>query len=423
MTAKRPHPPGPSTLRPSRICFLQTLGLFLVGLASLPTGSLALPAGWARSALESVSSPELNRGDRETSAAGYYEGIIGVGDVTPGGRADISIRLLGKPTDWVRDEAASVMSPLPDGDFLQFEPRPNVDRTLFGRPFTTNRHGMRDRDYTVEKPRGTFRVAVLGSSIDMGWGVATEEAYVSLLADWLNAHAALRGVERRYEVLNFAVAAYSPLQRVEAYRRKARAFRPDLVLYSATTLDRRLTQIHLCDVFRVRATVPESYDFVRQTLVEAGLTDEDLRTDGQDRLIHKDEIKRKLDPLFWALYDRTVAALAADCRSDGVPLAVMIVPRVGKADAPAARADPVARLFGIAAHNAVPVLDLSATFDDHDPSRFAIAAWDDHPNAPGHRRLFLALTRAIVQDRELYERLFPASQVSGRGTAEERRRP
>jgi hypothetical protein len=404
MIATRPRPPDPPPLRPARVCFLQTLALLLLGLAPLPYGW-----GWARSALDSARSPELNRGDRETSAVGYYEGLIGVGDVTPGGRADISVRLLGKPTDWNRNVAANVMRPLPDGDFLQFEPRPNLDKTLFGRPFATNRHGMRDRDCTVAKPPGTFRVAVLGSSIDMGWGVGVEESYVNLLEDWLNAHAARRGLERRFDVLNFAVAAYSPLQRLEAYRRKARAFRPDLVLFSATTLDQRLTEIHLCDLFRARASVPHEYDFVRQTIVEAGLTDEDLRTDAHDQLVHKDEVKLKLDPHFWALYDRTVAALAADCRSDGVPMALLVIPRVGKADAPAARAEKVARLLGIAAHHAVPVFDLSATFDESDPSRFGIAAWDDHPNALGHRRLFLALTRALVGDRALYEVLFPAA--------------
>ena len=41
-----------------------------------------IPAGWARarSALDSARSPDLNRADRESSAGGYYEGLIGTGD-------------------------------------------------------------------------------------------------------------------------------------------------------------------------------------------------------------------------------------------------------------------------------------------------------------------------------------------------------
>jgi hypothetical protein len=41
-----------------------------------------------------------------------------------------------------------------------------------------------------------------------------------------------------------------------------------------------------------------------------------------------------------------------------------------------------------------------------EPARIEIAAWDDHPNARGHRRLFLALARAVVKDPEFYHMLF-----------------
>ena len=400
MTA--PNRNDATTRRSARVCFLQTLALLALGV-------VPLPLGWARarSAVDSARSSELNRADREASAGGYYEGLIGADDPS-GPRGDLAIRLNGKPTDWNRFHAADVCRPLPNGDFLQFELKANVRKTLFGHAFTTNAHGMRDREYAAEKPEGTFRVAVLGSSMDMGWGISTEETYVNLLEDWLNAHAARRGLGRRFEVLNFAVAAYSPLQRLETYRRKARGFRPDLVVYSATMLDNRLMEIHLCDLFRGHADL--RYGFLRDAVAASGLTAEDVRTDPQDRLLHKEAVKKKLRPYYWSLYDETLAALAADCRSDGVELACMVIPRVGKADAPEARAEPVARLRGIATHHALTMFDLSGTFDNQDPAQFEIAPWDDHPNALGHRRLFLALTRALVKDPTLYPLLFPRTE-------------
>jgi hypothetical protein len=320
--------------------------------------------------------------------------------------------MLRKPTDWARFTAADVTRPLPDADFLQFELKANVRKQLFGHPFTTNPHGMRDRDYTVEKPDGVFRIAVLGSSMDMGWGIGSEETYVKLLEDWLNAHAAKRGSGRRFEVLNFAVAAYSPLQRLEAFRRKALKFRPDLVIYSATMLDTRLMEIHLCDLFRAHANM--RYDFLRKALADASVTPDDLVTGVEDKLINKETVKRKLRPFYWSIYDATIGTLAADCRSEGVALACVIIPRVGKADAPAPRADPVARLRGIAVHHAVPLFDLSGTFDSQDPSLFEITSWDDHPNALGHRRLFLGLSRALVDDPSLYATLFPGPSEAAR---------
>jgi hypothetical protein len=68
----------------------------------------------------------------------------------------------------------------------------------------------------------------------------------------------------------------------------------------------------------------------------------------------------------------------------------------------------LARLAGISARLAVPLIDLTPTFDHTDPAEVAIAPWDDHPNATGHRRIFLALAHALVDRPELYRTLFDA---------------
>jgi hypothetical protein len=389
------HDPG--SVHSARICFAQTLALLLLGLAPVP-------AGWARarSAQDSARSNEMTRTDREIDAGGYYQGLIGVDG--PQGSPAWIVSVYGKRTDWVRFRAAKVSRFL-EGDFLMFELLPNVDRALFGERFTTNSFGMRDRDYSLEKPEGTYRIAVLGSSIDMGWGVGTEETYVNLLEDWLNAHAARRGMSRRFEVLNFAVAAYSPMQRWEAFRRKAVAFDPDMVLYSATLLDTRLIEIYLCDLIQSDVHLPDN--FLRAAFAEAGIGGDDYLREPDGKLANKDSIKAKLRPRYWELYDTTIGLLADDCRARGVPLACLIIPRVGKADAPELRAEPVARLRGIAAHHAVPMFDLTGTFDPYDPAKLEIAAWDDHPNGLGHHRLFRALARCLVDDTTLYQALFP----------------
>ena len=90
----------------------------------------------------------------------------------------------------------------------------------------------------MTKSDGTFRIAVLGSSIEMGWGVKHQDTYINQLEEWLNMHSARLGLvpPRRFEVLNFGVAAYSPMQRLETLHDKVMQFRPDLVIYSATTL-------------------------------------------------------------------------------------------------------------------------------------------------------------------------------------------
>ncbi len=377
--------------------------LLLLALAFIPW-----PERWTflRSLLASARSPELNRAEREVHAAGYYEGLIGGGDGAEGARGELALRLMGKPNGWVRFNDAGVSRMLP-GDFLQFELVPGVRRMLFGQPFVINSHGMHSAEVTVEKPPETFRIALLGSSLDMGWGVTFQETYSHQLEEWLNRHARRlgRNSPRRYEVLNFAVAAYSPLQRLETLRRKALAFHPDLVIYSATMLDPRLMEIHLCDALASKADL--TYGFVKDAFEQAGVGPEQFEVDGEGKLVFKDQIKARMQPHHWTLYDSTIGALAGTCRSAGMPVLVVIIPRVGKADAPLARAESVARLKAIAGHHALPIYDLSDTFDRFDPATIEIAAWDDHPNALGHKRLFLALARSLVKDEARYRLLFP----------------
>ncbi len=390
----------------ARLVMFQSL--LLLGVVLVPW-----PERWAglRSVIASARSPELNRAEREVHAAGYYEGLIGGGDGPEGARGELALRLMGIPNGWVRFTDADVSRMLP-GDFLQFELVPGIQRTLFGRPFVTNSHGMHSPEVALEKPPGSNRIAVLGASLDMGWGVTFEETYSHQLEEWLNWHGRRRGIDpgRRYEVLNFAVAAYSPLQRLETLRRKAMAFHPDLVIYSATMLDLRLMEIHLCDALRTKADL--TYDFVKAALDRAGVGRDRFLVDGEGKLVFKEQIKAAMRPHYWELYDATLGALAGTCRTAGVPLVIVIIPRVGKADAPLARAESVARLKAIAGHHALPIYDLSDSFDRYDPASLEIAAWDDHPNALGHHRLFLALARSLVKDEPRYRLLFPEAGTS-----------
>ncbi len=392
----------------ARLVLLQSC--LLLGVALVPW-----PEKWVslRSVIASARSPELNRAEREVHAAGYYEGLIGGGDGPEGARGELALRLMGKPNGWVRFNDADVSRMLP-GDFLQFELLPGTRRMLFGQPFVTNSHGMHSAEVTLEKPPGTVRIALLGASLDMGWGVTFQETYSHQFEEWLNWHGQRQGYDanQRYEVLNFAVAAYSPLQRLETLRRKALSFRPDLVIYSATMLDLRLMEIHLCDALRTQADL--TYDFVKGTFEKAGVGHDLFEVDAEGKLIHKEEIKTRMRPYYWELYDQTLGALAGTCRSEGVPLVIVIIPRVGKADAPLARAESVARLKAIAGHHALPLYDLSDSFDRYDPASLEIAAWDDHPNALGHRRLFLALARSLVKDEARYHLLFPEA-AAGQG--------
>ena len=138
------------------------------------------------------------------------------------------------------------------------------------------------------------------------------------------------------------MAAYSPVQRLESFRRKARQLDPDLVIYSATMLDPRLTQIHVCGLLQDRADWRATSILPRPPPAPASPP----TTCGWDPTASwptRPPSRRSSDRQLWPIIDATLGELAAACRSDGHPAALLIVPRAGEADAPGQRGADVAR--------------------------------------------------------------------------------
>ena len=50
---------------------------------------------------------------------------------------------------------------------------PSMSTILGGTPVTSNRLGMRDREYQKLKPPNTYRIVLLGVSHDVGTGLRT----------------------------------------------------------------------------------------------------------------------------------------------------------------------------------------------------------------------------------------------------------
>lgn len=379
-------------------------GPILASLALLILGYVPLP-GPLKAIRGSARSMELNRADREATSASYYEGLI---DGTPEqARGDLARRLLGQSQNWGKFHEIEAHADL-HGDFLQFELYPNVDKMAFGARFTTNAFGLRDRPYDVRKPPGVYRIVLLGSSIDMGWGVATPQTYENLLEDWLNRRAEAQGVPRRFEILNLAVAAYSPQQRTEQFQRIGACFAPDLVVYSATMLDPRLTELHLYCLLRDAVDLSD-HPTIRDAIQASGISADDRKLGDDGELVLRDKVKKKLKPLVWSTIDDALSDLRDECDRLGVPLAYSIIPRTGMADAPENRAEPVSTHKAIADKHAQWTIDLSATFDPVEQAKIEIAPWDDHPNARGHELLFRALARSIVDRPELHQAIFGVS--------------
>lgn len=91
-----------------------------------------------------------------------------------------------------------------------------------------NSDGLRDREHSIQKPPGVYRIAILGDSCVEALQVPLDETFGARLARELPACPAFRG--RQVETLNFGVSGYGTAQELLTLKSRVWKYRPDLVL-------------------------------------------------------------------------------------------------------------------------------------------------------------------------------------------------
>jgi hypothetical protein len=154
--------------------------------------------------------------------------LLGLSVLVALGVAELVVRLarLAPAVYSVDIEAQDSAFVLSDNPLLAYEMRPNHRNTRtdgHNINVSTNSHGQRDVERTLEKPEGTTRLLLLGDSVVQGITLADLEQTIS------------RRVERMFadppiEVLNFGVVGYNTRAEVELLRVKGLRFDPDTVV-------------------------------------------------------------------------------------------------------------------------------------------------------------------------------------------------
>jgi hypothetical protein len=96
-----------------------------------------------------------------------------------------------------------------------------------------NSAGFRDREHTLAKPEGTFRIAVLGDSYPEALQVEMQESFWFILEKKLQECGAFGG--KQIEVLNFGVSGYGTAAELLTLRERVWDYSPDLVMLTFTT--------------------------------------------------------------------------------------------------------------------------------------------------------------------------------------------
>ena len=143
------------------------------------------------------------------------------------------IRDFAKQLELNKDKPRGKWDDLPKLKGLFVVATPNIRGTTAGVLFENNQYGFRGPGRPHVKPDGVFRVAVIGDSITMGFGVLYEETYAARLEASL-------GKARRdqsYQVLNVGLSGTETRTIIERFETKALPFDPDMVIYGYTLND------------------------------------------------------------------------------------------------------------------------------------------------------------------------------------------
>src|SRR4029077_13215492 len=273
---------------------------------------------------------------------------------------------------------------------LSFSHAPNRSAFLMGVPVSINSGGLRDREFTRDKPPGTYRIMMLGDSTTFGWGVRLEDTAAKFLERKLNDH--LPTGYDKVEVINTGVGNYDTVQEVTYYETIGWKYHPDLVVL----------------VFFINDPEPvpvEKKGFLidRSYLIA-------FATNRIDGVMRHAGVRPDWKTYYASLYDddrpgfqackKALVSLANSTRSHDAKLLVAILPelhQINNDSYPFKAAHQ--KIKDVLATENVAVLELIDGLKDHGPEEnLWVTALDDHPNAKANNVISDQLEQWILQN-------------------------
>jgi hypothetical protein len=365
------------------------LGNVAAILAIYTLGSPLLAARFgvqAREIVRDLKVTELNKADASLLQRGYYEELVGVNRFN-GQLWEVYAR---RPTRTNLPSLESGKGVRYSETYLRVELRPMIGVPYLNGTFRTNRWAMRDRDYKRAKPSGVYRVALMGPSHVVGWGVLDGQNFESQLEEQLN-RANDGAVHTGYEILNFAVPGYSTPQQLIAFGKRVVNFEPDAVFLVATPKDGEVAANHLRNMVKRDIAIP--FDYLREAVAQAGIHKDMPDSESERRLLaHRDGIIKE-----------TYRRFAASARARQIkPVWVYLsMPGYPVTD------DTPQRMKQWAQEAGFELLDLRHIYDGHDVADLQYASWDEHPNTLGHRVIADGIFKALQAQPRLLGRSEP----------------
>jgi D-alanyl-lipoteichoic acid acyltransferase DltB (MBOAT superfamily) len=323
------------------------------------------------STIQSLRSGRLSRLDNAKLERGYYENLLQVDRFN----SQLWEVYTNRPANWLDIQGGGLKQFT--RDFAQEELKPSFTATTNYGTMSTNRWGMRDQDYERLPIPGTFRMALLGPSNVMGWGVGDGATFEAILEQRLNEGVA--GLPRiKYEILNFGVPGHQPPQQLIVLE-KALGFSPQALLYVATGRELSRASTYMFETVNKNVTNP--YAPLRELMNRAGVVA------GMDEAT----ALRRLEPYRSEILAFVYKRIVTESRQAGAVPVWIFLPQVREGN----WQEETPEQMRLAQQAGFVIIDLSDVYKGQDITTIRLAEWDDHPNARGHQLIAARLLTSL----------------------------
>jgi hypothetical protein len=356
-----------------------TATLLLIMISALPVVSKSIDSFKLRPIADAVIVGDSLAFDETAGTPGYYERLS---NVCEGDRLlwEVYFRrhiLLGyqghEPVRRVQD-------------FRIVEMLANIEMNAYGTQIKTNRWGMRDHQHNLVKAPGTIRVALLGSSHVMGWGVSENQRFDTLLEARINHELFNQAPPRSIEILNFAVSAYGPMEQISVVQHKVRQFNPDIVVLVSHLIDfsRMSICVHRC--LQENVSIPK---YLKAILSQAGV----------GRSTHRALARERLKPFEPEMLEWSYGEIVNECKSMGAVPCCVFMPLAY--EMPLKGDEPVGKLLALARKVGFITIDMSHMYDGQRSQDLLLNEPYKHSNEKNHALIAEILSSQLIADPNL----------------------
>jgi hypothetical protein len=313
------------------------------------------------------TSSTLNQSDQRNQFQGYYEEVLEGNSFIKQNWVDDEMN----DDSWIRlDNSHAIRK---TGDFLVKELNPLIEVEFKGSKLTTNKWGIRDKAYSLQRDSSVLRMVLIGGSTEMGSGVGDDEVFEAVVENYWNDN----HPEQRFESMNFSIGARSLIQNVYLLENKVLAFNPTHIMIAHHEWDWEVT-LNLFNKVLSERRIEENrfpYEYLNDLMDTIGIKAGDS----------KRQIRQKLSPYKEDIFRWVYKTISEIANREGIELIWVHIPEVSvvregdKFD--------VAKAMTIADELGYYTINLEDVFENYETDHLRVAIDDQHPNSLGHKIL------------------------------------